>query len=282
MDVEEVIDSLYALPPARFTAARGEAAARAKRAGDPAAAKRIAGLRRPTLAAWASNTLVRAKPEEVGQFCRLGEAMRQAHRSLDGEQLRHLSHQQHVVIGALARESLRLAEEAGTPVSEPVLREVGRILYAVLADPDAAATWASGRLVRTPEPATEFPVPDPDAVPPPPPPPPHPSPLPTARPQAPAGSPPARSVRRTDPRLAAARAAAQDARRVAAAREDELASAEEARQHAVTRAAAADAEVERVRDVRDQAYAALAEAEERHREAVEAAREARRAGKAAG
>ncbi|MGW5851680.1 hypothetical protein ACWFQ8_27670 [Streptomyces sp. NPDC055254] len=277
MDVDEVIDELYALPPARFTAARDEAAARTKRAGDRAAAKRIAGLRRPTLAAGASNTLVRAKPEEVEQFLRLGRALREAHRSLDGEQLRHLSHRQHVVIGALAREALRLAEAAGTPVSEPVLREVGRILYAVLADPDAADTWASGRLAKTPEPKTDFPVPDPDAVPPPPP----------ARPEprTPADSPPPappRPVRRSDPRLAAARAAAQDARSAVAAREDELGSAQEARQRAVARATAADAELERAQGLRDDAYAVLAEAEGRHREAARAAQEARRAAEAAG
>lgn len=269
VDVEEIIDTLYALPPARFTAARDEAAARAKRAGDPAAAKRIAGLRRPTLAAWTSNTLVRAKPDEVEQFRQLGQALRAAHRSLDGEQLRDLSHQQHVVIGALAREALRLAEEAGTAVSETVLREVEQILYAALADPEAAEAWASGRLTKAPALSTEFPGVDPDAVPPSPPV----RPAPTAPPEPPAE---VTAERPPDPRLAAARAAAQDAQWAAVAREDELRLAEEGRQRAVAQAAAADAELERARAARDHAYAAVAEAEERHREADRAARKARR------
>ncbi|MEU9256761.1 hypothetical protein AB0D66_34125, partial [Streptomyces sp. NPDC048270] len=241
MDVEEVIDTLYALPPARFTAARDEAAAGAKRAGDQAAAKHLAGLRRPTLAAWTSNALVRAKPDEVERFRGLGQALRAAHRSLDGAQLRELSHQQHVVVGSLAREALRLAEEAGTAVSETVLREVEQILRAALADPDAAEAWASGRLTRTPAPATEFPAVDPGAVPPAAPArrakasEPEPEPESETEPESEAEPEPApepEAERRPDPRVAAARAAAQDAAEEAAAREDELREAEEARQRA--------------------------------------------------
>ncbi|OEJ35467.1 hypothetical protein [Streptomyces subrutilus] len=270
MDVEEVVDTLYALPPARFTAARDEAAAEAKRTGDRTAGRRIAGLRRPTLAAWTSNTLVRAKPDEVERFRALGQALRAAHRSLDGAQLRALSHQQHVVIGALAREAVRLAAEAGTAVSETVLREVEQILRAALADPDAAETWASGRLTRTPAAATEFPGVDPGAVPPTPPAPPAPAP-------APAPAPEPEAERGPDPRVAAARAAARDAGAEAAAREEELREAEEARQRAADEAAAADAELERARAARDQAHTAVAEAERRRREAARAAGKARRA-----
>ncbi|MFD0359081.1 hypothetical protein ACFVHW_35915, partial [Streptomyces sp. NPDC127110] len=238
LDLDEIVDALYVPHPAGFTAARDEAAARVKEAGDPAAAKRIAALRRPTLAAWASNTLVRAKPDETQQFLQLGQTLRAAHRSLDGERLRDLSHQQHVVIGALAREAARLAEEAGTPVSEAVVRELEQILHAVLADPDAAREWASGRLVRAPAPVSEFPAVDPDAALPPPVPPTRPGPDPEAAPepvlepeaapepepgapeQQPAPEPlvdPARAAR-----LAAARAAAEDAAWAVCARGEAL------------------------------------------------------------
>lgn len=99
--------------------------------------------------------------------------------------MRDLSHQQHVVIGALAREALRLAEEAGTAVSETVVREVEQILYAALADPEAAEAWASGRLAKAPALSTEFPGVDPDAVPTAPPAPPAPSASPRSRPPRP-------------------------------------------------------------------------------------------------
>ncbi|MGW0394675.1 hypothetical protein ACWDYJ_28075 [Streptomyces sp. NPDC003042] len=270
MDVDEVIDALYVPPPAGFTAARDEAAARVRAAGDAAAAKRISKLRRPTLAAWVSNTLVRTKPAEVEQFLQLGQALRAAHHSLDGEQLRDLSHQQHVVIGALAREAGRLAEEAGPPVSETVVREVEQILYAVLADPQAARDWASARLVRAPALVTELPAMDPDSAP-------------------PAAAPRPPPDRAEEARLEAARATAQDAEWAASAREEELRLADEARKRAVARAADADAEVgrldreaEQARTNRDLAYEAVAEAEVRHREADRAAREARLAATAAG
>ncbi|MFJ6718272.1 MULTISPECIES: hypothetical protein [unclassified Streptomyces] len=253
-EVEQVIDALYVPPPAGFTAARDAAAARLKAAGDKAAAKRVAALRRPTLAAWASNTLVRAQPEEAEQFLQLGRALREAHRDLDGEQLRNLSHEQHVVIGALAREAVRLAEEAGTPVSEAVEREVEQILHAVLADPGAAEGWASGRLAKAPAAVTEFPVAAPDAV----------ARTAEARPEA---GPEAEPVPDPD-------AERREAERAAAAREEELRTAEEARQRALERVAEADAEVERLerdaaraRAARDQAHADLAAAEKRRRAA---------------
>ncbi|WP_329192889.1 MULTISPECIES: hypothetical protein [unclassified Streptomyces] len=270
-DVEQVIDALYASPPAGFTAARDAAAAGLKAAGDKAAAKRVAGLRRPTLAAWASNTLVRADPEEVGQFLQLGQALREAHRALDGEQLRDLSHQQHVVIGALAREAVRLAEEAGTPVSEAVEREVEQILHTVLADPAAAEEWASGRLSKPPPPVTEFPTPTGDAV---------------TRAAGRAGAARGEAGRagagegeRDAERRAEAR---REAERAVAAGEEELRAADEARQRALGRVASADAEVERLerdaaraRAAREQAHAELAAAEKHRRAADRAARQAR-------
>ncbi|MFG2617441.1 hypothetical protein ACGFXC_07425 [Streptomyces sp. NPDC048507] len=269
---DEVVDALYADPPDGFTAARDAAVARAKADGDAATAERVAGLRRPTLAAWVSNTLVRAQPEEVEQFLQLGQALREAHRSLDGEQLRELSHQQHVVVGALAREAQRLAGEAGTPVSEPVVREVERILYTALADPDAATAWASARLTRAPAEAASFPEADPSAV----------------RDHRPPGGP-AGEAAEADPAGSPdpAGARARDgAAREAAAREAE-AEAEEAdgaRQRAVDRAAAADAELTRLEEAagraraeRDRAYTAVSEAETRLREATRAAQDARRA-----
>ncbi|MET9608170.1 hypothetical protein ABZZ17_24405 [Streptomyces sp. NPDC006512] len=288
--MDEVIDALYAAHPSGFTAARAAAAARAKTAGDAEAARRIAALRRPTLAAWTSNLLVRTQPEEAEQFLQLGQALRSAHHALDGERLRALSHQQHVVIGALAREAGRLAVEAGSPVSEAVVREVERILYAVLAGPEAAERWASGRLVRTPEPELDFPAVDPDAV--------------RAGPGRAHGSGPAgdgpdgdvgtgtggtdgggageEDAGADEGRLEAARAAVDDAERAVSVREEEEREADAARRRAVASAAEADAVAARLereaghaRDERDRAYAAVTEAEALHREAGRAAREAR-------
>ncbi|GAA3049927.1 hypothetical protein GCM10017562_11090 [Streptomyces roseofulvus] len=157
MDVEQVTDELYGLRPSAFTAARDAYAAEARRAKDAAAARAIAALRRPPLAVWAANLLARERPEEAERFLALAEALRDAHRTLDGERLREASRQQHRLVAALVRTAAGLAEEAGQPVSDTVLGDVERILHAVLARPDVAGPWARGRLAAMPEAAVGFP-----------------------------------------------------------------------------------------------------------------------------
>ncbi|MGW5665410.1 hypothetical protein ACWEWG_36140 [Streptomyces sp. NPDC003758] len=99
MDV--VADELYGLPPGDFTPARDARVKAARAAGDRDLADQIRRLRRPTQAAWASNLLMREQPEEVQRLLQLGEALRQAQKDLDGEQLRELSAQQHQLTSAL-------------------------------------------------------------------------------------------------------------------------------------------------------------------------------------
>lgn len=148
MDLDAVADELYALPPGDFTAARNERAAEAVRSGDRPLGERIRALPKPTLAAWASNLLVRTRPDETGPLLELGEALRDAYRNVDGAQLRALSARQRQVTAALAREARQLAAFAGQPLGNQALQEVQDTLHAALADPDAAREWASGRLSR--------------------------------------------------------------------------------------------------------------------------------------
>ncbi|MFF7177109.1 hypothetical protein [Streptomyces sp. NPDC008121] len=151
VDVDEVASELYGLLPAEFTAARNAAVARARTAGDADAARRIADLRKPTLAAWASTLLVRHRPEETEGLLQLGRALREAHRNLDGPRLKELGHQQHAVLAALARQARDLAAEAGQPVSETVVREIEEIVRAVVADEAVAEQWSSGVLEKAPQ-----------------------------------------------------------------------------------------------------------------------------------
>lgn len=148
MDLESVADELYALPPGEFVAARGRHVAAARTAKEPALAKQIAALRKPTLAAWAGNLLVRSAPEQVDALRRLGEGLRAAQERLAGEQLRELTRQRNALVAELAREARRLAAEAGQPVGDAVQHEVETTLHAVLADPEAAGEWAAGHLAK--------------------------------------------------------------------------------------------------------------------------------------
>ncbi|CAL9342875.1 hypothetical protein [Streptomyces sp. enrichment culture] len=155
--VEEVLDELYTTSPSAFVARREERAAAARTAGRKEDARRIHAARRPTLAAWAANLLARARPEETRRFLELGQALRQAHRTLDPAGLKELSAQRRRIVAALSRQAAQLAGEAGHRLSQAAQREVESTLRAVLADPDAADAWAQGRLEVSLTPPSAFP-----------------------------------------------------------------------------------------------------------------------------
>ncbi|MEV6104247.1 hypothetical protein AB0M28_05950 [Streptomyces sp. NPDC051940] len=157
MDLESVVRELYSLPPDQFVAVRTERAAAARKAKEPALAKEIGGLRRPTLAAWASNLLVHSAPREVEGLLALGAGLRQAQQQLAGDRLRELTRQRNALVAQLARQAGTLAAEAGQRISADALSEVESTLHAVLADETAAAQWASGRLVKPLSASTGFP-----------------------------------------------------------------------------------------------------------------------------
>ncbi|MFC7815644.1 hypothetical protein ACFUTR_13500 [Streptomyces sp. NPDC057367] len=160
--VESVLDELYTAPPSGFVALREEHAKAARTAGRKEDARRIHAARRPTLAAWAANLLARSRPEESRRFLDLGQALREAYRTLDADGLKELSAQRRSIVSALSRQAALLAREAGHRLSEAAQREVESTLQAVLTDPDAAARWAGGRLEGSLTPPSEFP---PDTVP---------------------------------------------------------------------------------------------------------------------
>ncbi|MEU6230470.1 hypothetical protein [Streptomyces sp. NPDC047042] len=159
MDLDAVADELYGLAPGDFTAVRDERAQAARAAGDRELAARIRRLRRPTLAAWASNLLVREQPDETERLLQLGEALRRAHQDLDGARLRELSAQQRLLTFALARQAGELAAQAGQSISDDVRQEVQDTLHAVLADSGAAEQLAEGRLTKPLSVVAGFPMP---------------------------------------------------------------------------------------------------------------------------
>ncbi|MEU4679524.1 hypothetical protein [Micromonospora sp. NPDC023737] len=146
----ELVQQLYSTPPDRFVAARDAAVAQARKAGDPATARQIARLRRPTVAAWLVNLLAIRRPELVADLVQLAEAMRSAQRELRGPRLRELSAQRRAVVGALLAEVRKLAAaEAGGPSTGKLpLTEVEATLNAALSDSEVAEQVRAGRLLR--------------------------------------------------------------------------------------------------------------------------------------
>ncbi|MCC9708041.1 hypothetical protein E4N62_23965 [Streptomyces sp. MNU76] len=157
--VETALDELYVTPPPAFVSRREGLAVEAKAAGRTADARRIRAARRPSLAAWAANLLLRSRPEESRTFLGLGRALRDAYRSLDAEGVKELTEQRRSVVSAMSRQAAGLAAEAGHRLSDPALRDVEATLRAVLADQDAADRWATGRLERALTPPSDFPDP---------------------------------------------------------------------------------------------------------------------------
>ncbi|WP_328485999.1 hypothetical protein [Streptomyces zaomyceticus] len=155
----------------------------------------------------------------------LGKNLREAHRTLDAEQLRTASRQQHQLISALARTAAALAREAGQPVSDTVLHEIEQALHGVLADPDVAERWSKGRLVHVPEAAVDFAAFTPEGAPA--------RPAPPEQP-APKKKPGREAARRQE--LGRARAAAQETEAEVRHREQELGEAQQAQQAATAKA----------------------------------------------
>lgn len=145
--LEEIADELYGLPPEEFTAAR-DARARALRVSDRALADAVRALRRPTTAAWLVDLLVRERRDDVEALLSLGDALRQAQRTLSGDTLRGVGRQRRTVVAALVRAAAALGRAHGRRVGAEVELEVESTLEAALADPAAAAALRGGRLVK--------------------------------------------------------------------------------------------------------------------------------------
>jgi hypothetical protein len=144
---DELIQRLYEAPPDGFVAARSAAISDARKAGDQPTAKRLAALKKPTVAAWVVNLLALRRPDLIDELVELSGALREAQRGLHGDALRELTAQRRQVVSALvtAARDLALAEERGVKLP---LGEVEATLTAALAEPGIAAQVRTGRLIR--------------------------------------------------------------------------------------------------------------------------------------
>jgi len=141
-----IAEELYALTPSEFTGSRNEWAKQSK-AEDPELAKRILALRKPSVAAWVVNMMMRHQGDQMTQVLELGASLRQAQENLDGEALRELTRQRRQLTTAVTRQGRDLAQELGQRLTETVADQVQGTLHAAMVDEDAAAAVRSGLLV---------------------------------------------------------------------------------------------------------------------------------------
>ena len=141
----ELADGLYALPLGDFTPARDALVKEHK--GDKELAARLKALKKPSLAAWVVNLLVRRDAGQVDQVLQVGTALREAQANLDGEELRALTRQRRQLTAAVTTQARSLARDEGVKVTQAVADQVESTLTAAMVDEDAAQAVRSGLLI---------------------------------------------------------------------------------------------------------------------------------------
>lgn len=143
----EIADRLYSLPLADFTPARDTLVREHK--ADKELAARIKALRKPSLAAWVVNLLVRRDAPQVEQVLEVGSALREAQTNLDGDELRALTRQRRQLTAAVTTQARGLAREEGVRVTPSVADQVEATLTSAMVDEVAAEAVRSGLLVAS-------------------------------------------------------------------------------------------------------------------------------------
>jgi hypothetical protein len=138
MALEDDVDALYGLPLDEFTTARNDLAKRLRAERRPDEAAEVAALRKPSVAAWVVNGLVRERRDDVRALLAAADAIRGGAEDGDAR-FRD-------AVDALARGARELLVASGRAVSDTVVQEVVTTLR-TLAATDADAL-ESGRLTE--------------------------------------------------------------------------------------------------------------------------------------
>ncbi|GAA1874935.1 hypothetical protein [Lapillicoccus jejuensis] len=148
MDLDTAVTQLYGAAPEDFVAARTALAAQVKAGGDAGLAKAVASIRKPTVAAWAVNQLVRQDADEVDALLDLAGRLQSAAEAMDGGALRDLGRERTRLVDRLLRATRDAAEAAGGSLTGATAEQVRETYVAALAQPSAAQAVASGQLTR--------------------------------------------------------------------------------------------------------------------------------------
>lgn len=146
-------DDLYGLPLDRFVPERGALAKalRGEKRRDEAAA--VAALRKPSVAAWAVNQVVRSQGSAVKALFSAGDELRDAQARLldgkgDGRALRAANERERAAVDELVEAARGLLSSDGHELSPAVIERVADTLHAAALDEDAREQVREGRLER--------------------------------------------------------------------------------------------------------------------------------------
>jgi hypothetical protein len=149
--LDDDVDELFTLPPAEFTKARDELAARLKAEGRSDEATEVKALRRPTVAAWAANQVARQRPDDIQELLAAGNDLRQAQRKvLSGVKaggFREAMDRRRKVVTTLTRAAEDVLRQAGH-ASQGAAEAVSATFEAASLDTEAADLVKAGRLTK--------------------------------------------------------------------------------------------------------------------------------------
>jgi hypothetical protein len=146
-------DDLYGLPLDRFVPERTALARELRSAGRREEASEVAALRKPSVAAWAVNQLVRTQRKGVDELFESGDALRGAHDQVlagrgDPGSLRTAVARQRAAVESLTKLARGLLTTEGHELSPTIIDRVNETLQAAALDDDARALVREGRLER--------------------------------------------------------------------------------------------------------------------------------------
>lgn len=144
---------LYGLPLDEFVPARDALVKTLRADGNRDRAKEIAGLRKPSVAAWAVNQLVRTQGRDVDGLFAAGDALQDAQSQLlkgrgDGSSLRDAVAREREAVDELAGKARGLLTSGGAELTPTMLERVSDTLHAAALDEEARAQVRDGCLIR--------------------------------------------------------------------------------------------------------------------------------------
>ena len=147
------VDELYGLPLDRFVPERTTLARELRNAGDRDAATEVAALKKPSVAAWAVNQLVRTQRRGVAELLEAGDGLRSAQDDVlagrgDAQSLRGAVERERLAVDALADAARGLLSSEGQELSDTMIERVTDTLHAAALDDDAREQVSGGRLER--------------------------------------------------------------------------------------------------------------------------------------
>src|SRR5437763_13328928 len=141
-DVSRPASDLYGLPLERFTEERNALARRLRQQGRREEAAEVSKLRKPSVAAWAVNQLVRTQRREIDALFAVGDALQKSQGDVlagrgDAGSLRAAADAERAALDRLGPKARGLLIADGHELTPPKLEQVSDTLHAAALEEEA-------------------------------------------------------------------------------------------------------------------------------------------------